>query len=80
MVEDGMAVNKIWKRSLSAKPADVLPSAEYVASLWSNNVQDSLGESIIVNTTGVVLLAHGIANSQDDAVYIAKGWWASRNK
>ncbi|MFT6310155.1 MAG: anthranilate phosphoribosyltransferase [Porticoccus sp.] len=80
MVEDGVAVNKIWKRSLSAKPADVLPSAEYIASLWSNNVQDSLGESIIVNTTGVVLLAHGIANSQDDAVYIAKGWWDSRNK
>jgi anthranilate phosphoribosyltransferase len=80
MIEDGVAVNKIWQRSLSAKPADVLPSAEYVASIWSNNIQDSLGESIVVNTTGVVLLAHGMANSQDDAVNIAKGWWASRNK
>lgn len=78
VVKDRTAVNSIWQRSISGKPADVLPSSKFVASVWNGDSQNELGESIVVNTVAVVLICHRIASSQDKAVQLAKRWWDNR--
>jgi anthranilate phosphoribosyltransferase len=78
MVKDGILINGLWQRSLSSKPADVIPSAELVANSWNNDSQSQLGESIVVNTAAVAMVCHGVVTSQDEALKLAQLWWDNR--
>jgi anthranilate phosphoribosyltransferase len=78
MVRDKTAVNEVWQRSLSTKPADATPNSGHVAQTWSGDIQDELGQSITINTVAVVLFTHGVVDTQQLAIEMAMKWWRNR--
>jgi hypothetical protein len=78
MVRDNEAINHIWTRSLSAKPVDIAPSGDHIAAVWANDLQDQLGESIVINTVAIALYTHNVDANQDAAISTARRWWEIR--
>ena len=78
MVRDNIAVNEVWQRSLSTKPADAAPNGEHVAQAWRGDIQDELGQSITINTVAVILFTHGVVNTQQVGIETAMKWWGNR--
>jgi anthranilate phosphoribosyltransferase len=78
MVRDKTAVNEVWQRSLSTKPADAAPNSGHVAQAWRGDIQDELGQSITINTVAVVLFTHGVVDTQQLGIEMAMKWWRNR--
>jgi anthranilate phosphoribosyltransferase len=78
MVRDKTAVNEVWQRSLSTKPADATPNSGHVAQAWRGDIQDELGQSITINTVAVVLFTHGVVDTQQLGIEMAMKWWRNR--
>ncbi|MEW6728954.1 MAG: glycosyl transferase family protein [Pseudomonadota bacterium] len=58
------------------KPERLDPA--HLRAVWEGDARDVYGEAAVIATVGCVLQARGMAAGRDEALALARAWWAAR--
>ncbi len=80
-LNNGVMSEEEWKplfpkRHVKDKTLDALK----LAKVWNGQVEDEYGVGAVIGTAAITLKTMGKAETQKDALALAKTWWEARNK
>lgn len=78
-VHDNELIDEQWprlfeRRHVKSESLDL----KQLAKVWEGDIEDEYGEAAVVGTAAIALKLLGKANSQDDAMGLAKDFWRKR--